>query len=164
MWGHWGKKELKISTWVGRARPLAHAAMFCSSSHISCLAVDNRSRWFHLEFSFNVWLFPSFFPLNFWQNNLSSVKKLRCFNLIFLEETFKPIKVHLFSLFKDATPVFLAENLNGMPFFLQKRDGQPLPWLGPYIISFLLFFPLWIENASPKCHIDEEFKTSLWWS
>ena len=71
---------------------------------------------------------------------------MRCFNLIFLEQTFKAIKLHLFSLFKDATPVFLAENLNGMPFFLQKRDGLPLPWLGPYIISFLLFFPLWIEN------------------
>ena len=34
------------------------------------------------------------------------------------------------------------------------------PWLGPYIIWFLLFFPLWIENESPKRHIDEEFKAA----
>ena len=42
----------------------------------------------------------------------------------FVEQTFKAIKVHLFSLFKDATPVFLVENLNVMLFFLQKRNGQ----------------------------------------
>ena len=36
--GHWGKKELKMSTGVRRTRPLAHTAMFCSSWHVSRLA------------------------------------------------------------------------------------------------------------------------------